>query len=1075
MLSIAAVLGLAIVHRLVWCTISGMKDPRQYALLSHTVMRICAGLLAASCAVLGQGFDAKLFGDMKWREIGPYRAGRTRALSGVPSMPHVFYIGAVNGGVWKTTDAGQTWEPLFDDQPTGSIGALVVAPSDPNIIYVASGEGLVRPDLSVGDGIYKSIDAGKTWTHLGLRDGQQIPAISVDPKDPNRLFVAVLGHPYAANEERGIFRSTDGGQTFEKVLYKDANTGGSAIKIDPNHANVIYAGLWEARQGPWENGAWSGSGGGFFKSTDGGDTWKQISGHGLPDGIVQVDFTISTTDSNRIYATVAAGQGVGLYRTDDGGDTWTRTTDDPRPVLRIGGGDLPVPQVDPRDPNVIYVCSTVTWKSSDSGKTWFGLRGAPGGDDYQSLWINPNDTKILLLTSDQGAVISLNGGNSWTTWYNQPTAQMFHVTVDNAFPYRACGGQQDSGSACVASRGNDGEITFHDWHPAGIEEYGVAAPDPLDPDTVFGGKVTRYDRRTGQIAEVEPKPLRDYRVVRTEPLIFSPANPHVLFFGANTVFKTMNGGRNWTEISGDLTRKTWEVPSSVGKYANTPTAGPVQRGVVYALAPSPLNVERLWAGTDDGLIWLTTNGGQHWDNVTPPELKPWWKVSILDAGHFDRQTAYAAINTLRLDDMRPHLFRTHDGGKSWTEINNGIPAGAPTNVIREDPKRKGLLFAGTETQVYASFDDGDHWQSLRLNMPASSVRDLQVKGDDVVVATHGRGFLVLDDITPLRQISNQVADSALYLYRPQTALRIRNDMNPPTPWPPETPAGKNPPDGAILDYYLGPSSGLVTLEILDSAGTVVRRYASTDLAPVIDSHYSVPLYWARPPQVLSNAPGEHRFLWDMHYPPATGSNPGPDEDQAVPHNTPPAASSPWVMPGNYTLKLTADGQTLSQPLTVAMDPRVQTSIADLQAQFRTSKQLYDAIAEASAAIEQINALRKQISERNTKAPASDALNTYDKQLEALVGRGGSGHGGGFGGGTNSASTFSGIRGQLERLQHELQSADVAPTKQQAAACAERLQGFAKLLDRWKALKGQRPTALSGRVTSSASEPTVAFG
>ncbi len=1026
--------------------------------------RICAGLAALSCAVFGQSIDSKLYGDMKWREIGPYRAGRTRALAGVPSQPYTFYIGAVNGGVWRTTDAGQTWHSLFDDQPTGSIGAIAVAPSDPNTIYVGSGEGLIRPDLSVGDGIYKSTDAGKTWTHLGLRDGQQIPFLAVDPHDANRLFVAVLGHPYGPNEERGIFRSTDGGQTFQKVLYKDPNVGGSDVVIDPNHPNVVYAGLWETRQGPWENSAWNGTGGGLFKSTDGGDHWQQMSGHGLPDDIMQVDVTISAANSDRVYATIAAGRdgrAVALYRSDDGGENWVRTTEDARPTMRIGGGDLPVPTVDPKNPDVIYICSTVTWRSKDAGKTWFGLRGAPGGDDYQSIWVNPNDTNILLLTSDQGAVVSLNGGVSWTTWYNQPTAQMFHVTVDNAFPWRACGGQQDSGSACVASRGNDGEITFHDWHPVGIEEYGVAAPDPIDPDLVYGGKVTRYSRRTGQIAEVGPKPLRDFRVVRTQPLVFSAANPHVLFFGANTVFKTINGGESWAEISPDLTRKTWDVPASVGKYADNPSAKPSQRGVVYAIAPSPLSVDKLWAGTDDGLIWVTGDGGKNWKNVTP-DLQPWWKVSILDASHFDMQTAYAAINTLRLNDMRPHLFRTHDNGKTWTAIDNGLPDNEPTDVIREDPKQKGLLFAGTETQVFVSFDDGDHWSSLRLNMPASSVRDLQIKGDDVVVATHGRGFMVLDDITPLRQMSQQIATVNTFLYKPQTAMRIRNDMNPPTPWPPEVPAGKNPPDGAIIDYYLGPNtSGPVTLEILDSGGKLVHRYASTDPVPELPANYPYPLYWARPPQLLSDQAGEHRFIWDLHYSPAPGITPGPDSDQAVPHDTPNAATSPWVMPGSYTVRLTANGQTLTQPMKVAMDPRVKTPPADLEAQFRASKQLYDAVAESTAAIDQISALQKQIRDRAASGSTSDALNEYSKKLEAIAGRSGFGRGGGdrFGGGSAPA-TFSSIRGQLDRLMHELQTADVAPTKQEQAACAARLQSFAELKSHWNTLKGQQRAALN---------------
>ncbi len=470
-------------------------------------------ILLPVCCAAAESFDTKLFSEMHWRSIGPYRGGRTRATAGVPSQPNVFYIGAVNGGVWKTNDFGRTWDPIFDGQPTGSIGAIAVAPSDPNIVYVASGEGLQRPDLSVGDGIYKSTDAGKTWTHLGLRDGQQIPQMVVDPRDPNRIFVAVLGHPYGPNEERGIYRSTDGGQSFQKVLYKDENTGGSDVEIDPSNPNIVYACLWEARQGPWENAAWSGTNGGIFKSTDGGDHWRQLT-NGLPsEGVTQANLAIAASNPRRIYATVASGRAVNLYRSDDAGESWSRATTDPRPAGRIGGGDLPVPAVDPRNPDTLYVASTVTWKSTDGGKTWTGLRGAPGGDDYQHIWINPNFPNIILIASDQGAIVTVNGGQTWSSWYNQPTAQMYHVAADNAFPYRLCSGQQESGSACIATRGNDGEITFREWHPAGLEEYGYAAPDPLDPDIVYGGKVTRYDRRTGQVENVAPKPIRsqDFR------------------------------------------------------------------------------------------------------------------------------------------------------------------------------------------------------------------------------------------------------------------------------------------------------------------------------------------------------------------------------------------------------------------------------------------------------------------------------------------------------------------------------------------------------------------------------------
>ncbi len=901
---------------------------------------------------------------MRWREIGPYRGGRTRALCGVPSQPSVFYIGAVNGGVWKTNDYGRTWNPIFDHEPTGSIGAIAVAPSDPNIVYVGSGEGLQRPDLSTGDGIYKSTDAGQTWTHLGLRNGQQIPRIAVDPRDANRLFVAVLGHPYGPNEERGLYLSTDGGQSFQKVLYKDENTGANDVEIDPANPDIVYAAFWEARQGPWENAAWGGAGGGIYKSSDGGKTWKQLT-QGLPaapDGVVQANLAIAPSNSNRVYAAVASTRGLGIYRSDDAGESWSRITNDPRPAMRIGGGDAPVPAVDPKNPDVVYSASVVTWKSTDGGKTWTGIRGAPGGDDYQSIWINPNNPNVFLIVSDQGAIVTVNGGETWSSWYNQPTAQMYHVAADNAFPYRLCSGQQESGSACVASRGNDGEITFREWHPVGAEEYGNAVPDPLDPEIVFGGKVTRYDRRTGQTQNVAPKPIRaaDFRTVRTAPLVFSPVDPHVLYFAANTVWKTRDGGRSWQQISPDLTRKTWELPASVGKYRDQASARPSQRGVIYALGPSPLDVNRIWAGTDDGLIQVTTDGGLHWTDVTPPQLAPWAKVSIIDASHFDRGTAYAAINTLRLDDMRPHIYRTHDSGKTWTEIVSGIPDGAPVNVVREDPGRKGLLYAGSEREIYVSFDDGDHWQSLRLNMPATSIRDLLVKDDDLVAATHGRGFWILDDVTPLRQATAAVADSSAFLFRPETATRVRWDTNTDTPLPPDVPAGQNPPDGAVIDYYVGPAtSGPVTLEILDNAGKLVRRYSSTDPVTPIDPMLAIPKYWVRPPQVLSSEPGMHRFLWDMHYTPLPDRRPNYPMT-AVVHDTAPAANSPWVMPGTYRVKLTVNGQSYTQPMTVRMDPRVRTTRAGLMQQFALSKQLYDDVLADSAALEQVRLIRAQL-------------------------------------------------------------------------------------------------------------------
>ncbi|HSV61913.1 MAG TPA: hypothetical protein VLH83_01095, partial [Chthoniobacterales bacterium] len=563
-------------------------------LLRRSTALTLALFLGVFVAEAQQDFSTML----RWRNIGPFRGGRVRAVCGVPSQPNVFYFAQVNGGVFKTTDYGRTWQPIFDDQPTGSVGAIAVAVSDPNVIYVGSGEGLHRPDLSVGDGIYKSTDAGKTWTHLGLRDGQQIAAIAIDPRNPDRVLVAVAGHPYGPNEERGVYLSTDGGKNFQKTLSKDENTGAADVQIDPSNPETVYAALWEAREGPWENGSWNGTNGGIFKSLDGGKTWKQLT-NGLPNDIVQANLGIAASAPQTLVAAVATKTAGKLYRSDDGGESWKLVTEDERPGARIGGGDLPLIRIDPQHPNVVYSASVVCWKSIDGGKTWEGWRGAPGGDDYQNVWINPTNSEVIMLGSDQGAIITVNGGASWSSWYNQSTAQLYHVAADNAFPYRLYSGQQESGSVGITSRGPDGAITFRDWRPVAAEEYGYCAPDPLDPDIIYGGKLTRYDRRTHQAQSILPKTFRaaDFRMVRTQPILFSPIDPRLLFFAANTLWQTNNGGRHWTQISPDLTRKTFEVPASVGKYRSQPTAQPRQRGVIYTVAPSPLDKNRIWAGT----------------------------------------------------------------------------------------------------------------------------------------------------------------------------------------------------------------------------------------------------------------------------------------------------------------------------------------------------------------------------------------------------------------------------------------------------------------------------------------------
>ncbi|MDQ6808160.1 MAG: glycoside hydrolase [Verrucomicrobiota bacterium] len=1004
--------------------------------------------------------DTDLSGALRWRNIGPYRGGRTRAICGVPSQPNVFYMAQVNGGVFKTDDYGRTWTPIFDDQPTGSVGAIAVAVSDPNVIYVGSGEGLHRPDLSVGDGVYKSIDAGKTWSHLGLRDGQQIAQIAVDPRNADRLFVAVGGHPYGPNDERGVFRSLDGGKSFEKVLGKDENTGAGDVQIDPANPEIVYASLWESREGPWENSVFNGANGGIFKSTDGGTTWSQLR-NGLPDAMIQANIAIAPSAPGTLCAAVRTAKSSDLFRTDDGGDSWTKATEDARPAAGIGGGDLPTLRFDPKNPKIIYSASVVCWKSTDGGKNWEGWRGAPGGDDYQNVWINPNNPDTVLLGSDQGAIVTVNGGRTWSSWYNQSTAQLYHVTADNAFPYRLYSGQQESGSVGIASRGNDGAITFRDWHPVAAEEYGYVVADPLDPNIVYGGKLSRYDWRTGQGQIILPLALRspDFRMIRTQPIVFAPTDPHTLFFAGNTLWKTHDRGENWQQISADLTRKTYELPASIGKYRNDPAADVKQRGVIYTVAPSPLDANRIWVGTDDGLIHLTSDGGKTWSDITPPQISAWQKVSLIEASHFDAKTAYAAINTIRLDDMRPHIYRTTDTGKTWREIVRGIADGQTVNAVREDTQRRGLLFAGTERAAYVSFDDGENWQSLRLNMPATSVRDLIVKDDDLCVATHGRGFWILDNITPLRQLAKETHDAVLI--KPQTALRVRWSMNTDTPLPPDEPVGENPPEGAMIDYFFpSAATGVVTLEIKDEKGNLVRRYDSTD-APVSPDpkKLKIPSYWVRPPQALSGQPGWHRFLWDMHYSPVAGVDPEFPMN-AIVHKTAPEPTSPWAMPGQYSAVLTANGKSYTQPLTLGMDPRVKMSAADLAEQFGLSKQLSDARPELEKIGGEFDALNAGVAKATERvgqnAAAVEQLKAFTKVLAQFAP-------------ANprpfTPLTFDALA-KVQDLFTQLQSVDAAPRPSVKAAVVDLVRDLPRTVDRWRTVIAQELPALNSQLESA---------
>ncbi len=1011
-------------------------------LLTVASLNLLAPLLTAQTALT--------MPDMHWRMIGPFRGGRTRAVAGVPDQPNVFYIGQVDGGVWKSTDYGRTWNPIFDGQDTQSIGAIAVAPSNDNVIYVASGEGLHRPDLSVGDGIYRSDDAGKTWMHFGLRNGEQIPAIAVDPANPNRLFAAVLGHPYGPNDERGIYRSEDGGKMWKQVLFKGNRIGGSDVVIDPKNPRIVYASLWEETLGPWEDGNnYAGTGGGLFKSVDGGTTWKQLT-QGLPDNLVQINVAIAASQPQRLYATLAtkaeggyaSGKGLGVYRSDDGGASWQKITDDPRPAMKIGGGDLSVPVVDPKNPDVVYVTSIVTCRSTDGGKTWISLRGAPGGDDYQNMWINPKNPQILALVSDQGAVISVNGGESWGSWYNQPTAQLYHVAATNTFPYMVCAGQQESGSVCISSRGNDGDITYREWHPVGIIEYGYAAPDPLHPEIIYGAgrtEVSRYNSITGEVQNVTPLPMRkrNFRGDRTEPILFSPVDPQTMYYASNHLFKTTDYGHTWQSISPDLSQEKTGQPESLPTL--TPEQQAQRRGVIYSVAASYKTTQTIWAGTDDGLVWITRDGGANWTNITPAGVTPWSKIAQIDASRFDDDTAYVAVNRMRIDDLHPYAFRTHDGGKTWQSISAGLPDDAPVDAVRADPVQPGLLYAATEQAVWTSFDDGAHWRAIQYNLPHSSMRDLLVKDDDLIVATHGRSFWILDDVTPLRVLAAQASDHLPILFPPAAAWRVRSTEYTDTPLPPDEPAGQNPPNGAIIDYQLPANAQEVTLEILEGDGKVLRRYSSKDPGTPTPEQLRtdlIPPYWPQMHGPMPVTAGMHRWVWDLRSTTPTATH-YEYPISAVPYRTPLEPQGPLVVAGSYMVRLTVDGHSESERLTVKMDPRIHTAPAEMEALHTAQMTMADALDAVAKADLAAHAVAEQIVAPQN-APLSSQLAPYSDALKSLL------QGNEHSNDPNAKHVpgIDDVNGEAAQLYGELQQADGVPTEALMAA-ATHVEGEAK--------------------------------
>jgi photosystem II stability/assembly factor-like uncharacterized protein len=990
--------------------------------------------------------------EMRWRFVGPNRAGWATVVAGVPGEPNTFYFGAAGGGVWKTTDAGETWEPLMQHETAAAIGALAVAPSDARVLYAGTGQVAARYDIMAGDGMYRSADGGSTWTHIGLDATRHIGAILVDPHDPNRVLVAALGHVFGANPERGVFETTDGGAHWRPVLQAGDSVGAVDLAWDPEHPAVVYAALWQMRIHPWLDyfQPQAGPGSGIYKSADGGAHWTKLGG-GLPAGNVgRIGLAVAPGSGGRIvFASIATATlplttakvppgKSGVYRSGDGGATWQLVND---------GGELASSYfgrlaVAPDDTNTVYVVGRSISQSTDGGRHFEFLKGSPGGDDYHALWINPADPTHLITGADQGAVVTVNAGRTWSSWYNQGTGQLYHLAADDRFPYHVYSGQQDNGTVEIASRGPYGVIEERDWHPVGGDERDDMVPKPGDPDVVFGtglgGHISRFDAATRQSAEVSPYPVNTYgarpttvkyRYTWIAPLAFSPVAPHAMYAGAQVLFRSTDDGDHWDIVSPDLSGKS----ARAGDCTSPPPA--VARacgfGVIFSIAPSPLARDLIWVGTDDGLVQRTSDGGAHWRNVTPPGVPLWGRINDVEPSPFDTGAAYVAVDLHRLDRFEPLMFKTADGGATWQSITNGLPPDEYVSVVRADPERRGLLYAGTDRGVYVSFDDGGSWQSLSLNLPTTWMRDLLVHDGDLIVATQGRGIWILDDLAPLRQLGPETADEAVHLFAPAAAVRLRGNENRDTPWPPETPLGQNPPTGAVIDYWLKDApSGPVTLTINDASGHVVRRFASDAKPEDLPADRYFEAAWLGTPQTLAATSGMHRFVWDLRYPrPAALSY---DYSIAAVRGagTPLDPRGPLALPGQYTVTLSAGGRDYAQPFSIRLDPRLHVSDQALSDQLRFALALDSTLGRAVTAHAEITQVLWDRAGR-LKASVVDSLNA--------IADGGD-------------SSLSGVAGVLTPLATAVQGADAAPTQGDRDVFAEYSRRLDAALARWARMR-----------------------
>ena len=923
-----------------------------------------------------------LFKGMKYRVVGPFRGGRSLTASGIPGDPTTYYFGGTGGGVWKSTDGALTWTSVFDKEGTSAIGSLAVASSDPNIVYVGTGEACLRGNISHGDGVYKTLDGGKTWKNLGLRDSRAIGKVIVNPRNPDIAFVAALGHPFGPNTERGIFRTLDGGKTWEKVLYKDENTGGIDVAFDPRNSNILFAALWEVRRTPWSLSS-GGPGSGLYRSSDGGTTWKKLDDKGLPKGPYGRIGVSVAANSERVYALIQANDG-GLYRSDDGGDTWQLVNGSHSLIQRPWYYMHII--ADPQDSETVYVMDVDAYRSTDGGRNFNKVK-VPHGDNH-GLWIDPKNTNRMIASNDGGVSVTLDGGKTWTRQDNQPTAQFYHVIADARTPYYIYGAQQDSSTVAIASRSDDGAIARPDWYPVGGGEAGYIAPYPPDPNVVYAadyeGLITRFDKRNGQLRNITNQthlsdaggaaPL-EHRFPWTSPVVLSPHDPETLYHGGERLFKTTDGGVHWEAISGDLTRNDKSKQQPSGGSITIDDSGTEYYDTIFVVAESPVTKGLIWAGTDDGLIHITRDAGKNWSNVTPKDLPEWSRVSQIDPSPFDAGTAYVAVDRHQNDDLHPYIYKTSDYGKTWATIVKGIPDTTFVRAVREDPKKRGLLYAGSEMGVFVSFNDGADWRSLQLNLPRAPIHDLIVKDDDLVVATHGRSFWILDDLTPVRQFTDDVAKQDVHLYTPGTAYRMQNpDEAPPKP----ILVGQNPPPGAVIDFFVkAVPKGETTIEILDSQGQVVRKYSSQkteipDEPPDPDDK--------KPEKEIKVEAGLNRFLWNLRY----------EGAYRVPgyylweYNL--GARGPIALPGKYQVRLTVDGKSQTVPLEVKLDPRVQVSQADLEKQFNLLLQIREQLNRVYAAVNQIEDVRAQTDGMKRRLPTDESGRTVASSADALVGK-----------------------------------------------------------------------------------------